>query len=81
LIERSVLGHFTLIPLGPKGYRDAVKLAVAQNFGSGAIYDALQLIGARRGGCTTPYTLNLRHFLALAPADPLIQRHKTMAQP
>src|ERR1700722_17511366 len=41
MIERSVLNHFTLIPLGTKEYRDALDLTVAQNLSSGAIYDAL----------------------------------------
>ena len=72
IIQQSVLSHFTLIPLGPQEYRDAMSLTVAQNLSSGAIYDALHLAGARSAGCTTLYTLNLRHFRSLAPGDALI---------
>jgi predicted nucleic acid-binding protein len=72
LIRKSVLNHFTLIPLGPKEYQDAMDLTVAKNLASGAIYDALHLIGARSAGCSSLYTLNLRHFQSLAPGDPLV---------
>jgi len=72
LVRKSVLNHFTLIPLGPKEYQDAMDLTVSKNLASGAIYDALHLVGARSAGCTALYTFNLRHFQSLAPADPLI---------
>ena len=72
IIEQSVLAHFALIPLGPEHYRDAMQLAVSTNLASGAIYDALHLVGARCIGCTVLFTLNLRHFRALAPGEPLI---------
>jgi len=70
--EQSVLTHFTPIPLGPQEYRDALSLTVAKNLASGAIYDALHLVGARSAGCTTLYTLYLRHFRSLAPGDAII---------
>ncbi len=72
LIEKSVLKHFTLIPLGFAEYQEAMHLAVSQNLPSGAIYDALHLVGARAAACKTLRTLNLRHFRALAPGDPMI---------
>lgn len=72
LIQQSILSHFTLIPLREQDYQDAITLTVAKNLSSGAIYDALHLIGARSAQCTLLYTLNLRHFRALAPGDPLI---------
>lgn len=72
LIEVSVLKHFALIPLGSAEYLDALHLTVSQNLSSGAIYDALHLVGARAAGCTALYTLNLRYFRELAPGDPLI---------
>jgi predicted nucleic acid-binding protein len=72
LIRKSILDHFTLIPLSTGEYLDAMNLTVAKNLASGAIYDALHLVGARSAGCTMLYTLNLRHFQALAPGDPLI---------
>jgi predicted nucleic acid-binding protein len=72
LLQTSILSHFTLIPLGPQEYQAALALTVAQNLSSGAIYDALHLIGARTAACVKLYTLNLRHFRALAPGDPFI---------
>jgi predicted nucleic acid-binding protein len=72
LIQQSILPYFTLIPLSTDHYRDAIQLTVKQNLASGAIYDALHLIGARSAGCSILYTLNLRHFRSLAPGDSLI---------
>ena len=72
LIGNSILSHFTIIPLGAKEYQDALDLTISRNLSSGAIYDALHLTGARSAGCTKLYTLNLRHFQALAPGDSLI---------
>ena len=72
IIRNSVLNHFTLIPLSSREYQDAMDLTVARNLASGAIYDALHLTGARFAGCAALWTLNLRHFQALAPGDPLV---------
>lgn len=72
LIRHGILACFTVIPLNTDHYRDAMKLTVKQNLASGAIYDALHLIGARSAGCTTLFTLNLRHFRSLAPDDSII---------
>lgn len=72
LIDTSVLKHFALISLGPTEYQDALHLTATQNLAGGAIYDALHLVGARTAGCTALYTLNLRHFRALAPGDAMI---------
>ena len=72
LIQVSVLPHFELIPLGNQEYHNAMALTVAQNCSSGAIYDALHLVGARAAACEKLLTFNLRHFKALAPADPIV---------
>ena len=72
IIQQSILPYFTLIPLSAENYRDAIQLTVKQNLASGAIYDALHLIGARSAGCTTLFTLNFRHFRSLAPGDSMI---------
>lgn len=72
LIEVSVLKYFTLISLASAEYQEALHLTVSQNLSSGAIYDALHLVGARAAGCVSLYTLNLRHFRALAPGDSLV---------
>ena len=72
IIRQSLLAYLVLIPLSADHYRDAMELTVTRNLASGAIYDALHLIGARSVGCTTLYTLNLRHFRSLAPDDSMI---------
>tara|TARA_R110002049_G_scaffold114753_3_gene266107 strand:- start:969 stop:1400 length:432 start_codon:yes stop_codon:yes gene_type:complete len=72
IIQSSVLGRFSLIALTAKDYQAALRLTVAQDLPSGAIYDALHLVGARRAGAGALFTFNLRHFNALAPGDPLI---------
>jgi predicted nucleic acid-binding protein len=72
IIRQSVLDCFVLIPLDADHYRDPIQLTVTRNLASGAIYDALHLIGARSADCTVLYTLNLRHFPSLAPGDSFI---------
>lgn len=72
IIRQSILAYFSLIRLSADHYCDAMQLTVKQNLANGAIYDALHLIGARSAGCTTLYTLNLRHFRSLAPNDSII---------
>jgi predicted nucleic acid-binding protein len=72
LIQTSILPHFTLIPLENQHYSEAMSLTVVQNCSSGAIYDALHLVGARAAACTKLFTFNLRHFQVLAPLDPMI---------
>jgi predicted nucleic acid-binding protein len=72
IIQQSILPYFIMIPLTAEHYRDAIQLTVKQNLSSGAIYDALHLIGARSADCTALYTLNLRHFRSLAPGDSII---------
>ena len=72
MLEHSVLAHFKVIPLSAKHYAEALALTVHQGLNSGAIYDALHLIGARAAGCDELLTFNLRHFHALAPRDSII---------
>lgn len=72
LIAKSIMGHFILIPLGAREYQEALELTVARNLSSGAIYDALHVVGGRSYGCDTLYTFNSRHFDALAPSELLI---------
>ena len=72
LILRSVRDHFSLLPLGQREYLEAMELVAEKNMASGAIYDALHLVGARMAGCEALYTLNQRHFQSLAPGDPLV---------
>ena len=72
LLRHSVLDHFKIVPLTTKHYTEALALTVRQGLGSGAIYDALHLVGARAAGCDELLTFNLRHFHTLAPGDPMV---------
>jgi len=73
LIKQSILACFTMIPLEEHHYREAIQLAVGLNLSSGAIYDALHLIGARSVNCEALFTLNLRHFRSLAQDDSIVR--------
>ena len=72
LLKRNIGAHFEIIPLTAEIYAEALDLTVRQGLASGAIYDAIHLTGARSAGCDHLLTLNLKHFKALAPGDPLI---------
>lgn len=72
MLQQSVLAHFKIIALTAKHYADSLALTVHQGASSGAIYDALHLVGARSAGCDELLTFNLRHFYALAPGDLMV---------
>jgi predicted nucleic acid-binding protein len=72
LLDSSILPHFTIIALSARSYKQAITLTAAQNLASGAIYDALHIVGARAAQCERLLTLNLKHFKALAPGDAMI---------
>ncbi len=72
MLEHSVVACLKVIPLTSRHYADALALTVRQGLSSGAIYDALHLVGARSSGCDELITFNFRHFRALAPGDPMI---------
>ncbi len=72
LLQKSILPHLTVISLTSRDYQNAFELTTEVNLSSGAIYDALHLVGARKSGCATLYTLNLRHFQLLAQDDTII---------
>jgi predicted nucleic acid-binding protein len=72
LLDSSILPHFTIIALSGKAYKQAITLTAAQHLASGAIYDALHIVGARAAQCERLLTLNLKHFKALAPGDAMI---------
>ena len=72
LLNSSILPHFTIIPLDAEIYKDAILLTATQHLASGAIYDALHILGARSVECQQLLTLNLKHFKALAPGEAMI---------
>lgn len=76
LIESSVVKQFTLFALAAGDHREAIKLTTQRNLSSGAVYEALPIAGAREAARTALYTLNRKHFQALAPGDALIASPK-----
>lgn len=72
MLRTSVRSRLKILPLTARHYSEALALTVAQGLGSGAIDDALHLVGARAARCDRLLTFNLRHFRALAPGDPLV---------
>lgn len=72
MLQQSVLAHFRIVPLTGEHYAEALALTVQRGLSSGAIYDALHLMGARATQCDELLTLNGRHFEALAPGDALV---------
>lgn len=72
MVEKSVLTQFEIVPLSAQHYAEALELTVQRGLSSGAIYDALHLVGARAARCDALLTFNRRHFEALTPGDPLV---------
>ena len=66
-IEENVVKHFTLQALSGNDYISLVREAALAGVQGGMIYDAVLLRGAAKAGVDRIYTLNLRHFQALAP--------------
>ena len=62
LIEDTVLGRLTVIPLGSADYRAVLRQVANQGLGSGAIYDALHAHCAHKEGVDQILTYNLSDF-------------------
>lgn len=68
-IEENVLKHFKTVGLVGSEYATILREAAASRIQGGTIYDALLLGAAAKADVETIYTLNLKHFQAIAPAD------------
>lgn len=81
LIENSLLPRLQTIELSAQEYLAAIREAESAGVRGGALYDFLHLVAARRAGASHIYTLNHRHFSALARGgDPRIET-PTQAKP
>ena len=75
LIDTSLVSRLRFLDLGATEVSGAIRDAEAVGARGGAIFDFLHLIAARRAGATVVYTLNTKHFTALArKGDPKIER-------
>jgi predicted nucleic acid-binding protein len=68
-IEENVLKHFKTIGLAGSEYSALLREAAGSGIQGGTVYDALLLKSATKAGAETIYTLNLKHFQAIASPD------------
>jgi predicted nucleic acid-binding protein len=68
-IEENVLKHFKIATLSGVDYAVLLREAAGTGIQGGTIYDALLLKSALKSNADRLYTLNLKHFQAIAPPD------------
>lgn len=68
-VEENVLKHFKTISLAGDDYAALLREAAGSRIQGGTVYDALLLKCAAKAGAETIYTLNLKHFQAIAQPD------------
>ena len=68
-IEENVLKHFKISSLAGSDYAALIREAAVAGIQGGTIYDALLLKSAEKANPDRIYTLNLKHFLAVAPKN------------
>jgi predicted nucleic acid-binding protein len=74
LIEGSLLPRLRLVELGGEELVEGIRGSDAAGARGGAIYDLMHLTAARKSSAKTLYTLNTRHFEAIARrGDPEIE--------
>lgn len=67
LVRHNVHDRLSLVSLTPSEYLKLINAAGPAGARGGAIYDLLLLACARKARAEKIYTLNQRHFVALAP--------------
>ena len=68
-IQENILKHFTTSSLSGNDYAALIKEAAAAGIQGGTIYDAVLIKSADKSGVDKIFTLNLRHFQAVASPD------------
>jgi len=68
-IEENVLKHFKLLALSGSDYAALIREAAMAGIQGGTIYDAVLLKTASNAKVDRLYTLNLKHFLTVAPSS------------
>lgn len=75
LMDTSLVSRLRFLDLGAAEVSGAIRDAETVGARGGAIFDFLHLVAARRAAATVLYTLNMKHFVALArKGDPKIER-------
>jgi predicted nucleic acid-binding protein len=74
LIDEAVLPFVKVVSLTPRDMITALGQCQARGVRGGAIYDFLHLCAARKAAATDLFTLDVRHFEAIARAgDPRVR--------
>ena len=68
LLVEEVRQRLTLVSLSDREYLTVLRQASEQGLTGGRVYDALLLRCAAKCGAQRIYTLNLKHFQAIAPS-------------
>ena len=68
-MEENVLKHFKTSSLTGSDYAALIREAAMAGIQGGTVYDAILLKAADKAGVDRVYTLNLKHFQAVAPAN------------
>ena len=68
-IEENVLKYFKISCLTAEDYASLIREAAVAGIQGGTIYDAVLLRSAARSDPDRIFTLNLKHFIAVAPQD------------
>lgn len=68
-IEENILKYFTVSGLSVSDYSSLLREAAAARVQGGTVYDALLLKSAAKKSIGKIYTLNLKHFEAIAPPE------------
>lgn len=68
-IEENVLKHFKISSLSGAEYATLIREAAMSGIQGGTVYDAVLLKAAAKTGVERIYTLNLKHFQAVAPQN------------
>jgi predicted nucleic acid-binding protein len=69
IIEQNVLSRCELVALETSEVADVVRGCARQGWLGGRVYDAIHVRCAGKVACDTLYTLNVKHFQELAPAE------------
>jgi len=68
-IQENILKHFTTSTLSGNDYAALIKEAAVAGIQGGTIYDAVLIKSADKSGVDKIFTLNLRHFQAVASPE------------
>lgn len=68
-IQENILKHFTTSTLSGNDYAALIKEAAAAGIQGGTVYDAVLMKSAGKAGVDKIFTLNLRHFQAVASPE------------